>query len=296
LTPESLFGILNPAALTQGRIDIITEGYATQPRPFIWLIDEVSRAGPAVAALLLSAINERRIRYYGIEFQIRAVAILGTSNFYPEEEEVRAFLDRFAVRLFYQYTQSKAALIKAAYSDGAARPHIPLDLVAQLRNEVELRARRAAAKAEKYLTRDVEGVLEKSGASDRRLVQAWKVAAALSIYYDEADVTAMDVIDALIYTLPNNAAERDKLRMELLQTELGRDYREFNAAIITINNIAASIERRGEDAADANDLDVKALNEAIAKAKAYAIKMGRRARGPLAKAYELLKKVKVENI
>jgi MoxR-like ATPase len=293
LTPESLFGILNPAALAQGRVEVITEGYATQSRPFVWLIDEVSRAGPAVAALLLSAINERRIRYYGIEYQVRAVAILGTSNFYPEEEEVRAFLDRFAVRLFYQYVQNKTSLIKAAFTDGAARPQIPLDLVTQLRVEVELRARRAAQKAEKLITNDVQNVLEKSNASDRRLVQAWRVAAALSVYYDEPDVTPMDVIDAFVYTLPNNAAERDKLRMELLQTGLAREYREFNAAVITVNNLVSNIERpqNGPD-----ELDIKALNEAVAKVKAYAIKMGRRARAPLAQVYELLKKVKMENI
>jgi MoxR-like ATPase len=290
LTPEALFGLLNPAALAQGRVEIITEGYATQRRPFVWLIDEVSRAGPAVAALLLSAINERRVRYYGPEFRLRAVAIIGTTNFMPEEEEVRAFLDRFAVRLFYNYVGDKAALIKAAFADNAERPRIPLSLLERLRAEVEARARAAAASAEKYIIRDVVHAVENAGASDRRLVQAWRVAAALSVYYGEPEVTPLDLVDALVYTLPSNVAERDRLRAELLQTELGRDFRELSSAVMTVENLAQKV-KSGEALSDS---DRSALSEAAKKVKMYATKLGRRALGELEKIRNVLQEAKIE--
>lgn len=95
--PAELFGPVDIQAFQQGRYHVRTEGML--PEAQIAFLDEVFQASSAILNTLLSLVHER-IFYNGAEVQIvPLLALLGASNTLPDDSTLRAFSDRFALRL-----------------------------------------------------------------------------------------------------------------------------------------------------------------------------------------------------
>lgn len=95
--PAELFGPVDIQEFQKGRYHVRTEGML--PNAEIAFLDEVFQASSAILNTLLSLVHER-IFYNGAELQIvPLLALFGASNTLPDDPTLRAFSDRFALRL-----------------------------------------------------------------------------------------------------------------------------------------------------------------------------------------------------
>jgi MoxR-like ATPase len=96
-TPEELFGPLSLAALEDDRYERLTDGYL--PTAGIAFLDEVFKANSAILNALLALLNERVFDNGRHRVAVPLVSALGASNEVPGDEALRAFHDRFLVRV-----------------------------------------------------------------------------------------------------------------------------------------------------------------------------------------------------
>ena len=109
--PSEIFGPLDIAALREGRYVRVTKGKL--PEAEIAFLDEVFKANSAVLNSLLSVLQER-VYYDGYtEIRVPLWTLIGASNEVPEEPELQALYDRFAVRVFEGYLQSEGDIMAA---------------------------------------------------------------------------------------------------------------------------------------------------------------------------------------
>jgi MoxR-like ATPase len=116
-TPEELFGPLSLKALEHDRYERLTAGYL--PTAGIAFLDEVFKANSAILNALLTLLNEREFDNGTGRMRTPLVSVIGASNEVPADEALRAFYDRFLLRVPV-----------AAVSDGAfeALLHLPDDI------------------------------------------------------------------------------------------------------------------------------------------------------------------------
>ncbi len=95
--PEDLFGAIDLAQYQQGRWVRVSQGRIGDPAIGVVVLDEVSRASGAVRDMLLQALEERIVDGTPVP-----TMFVGTTNFLPDDEEDRAFLDRFSLTIPYQ--------------------------------------------------------------------------------------------------------------------------------------------------------------------------------------------------
>ena len=94
--PEELFGPLSLAALDEGRYERDIDGYL--PTASIAFLDEVFKANSAILNALLTLLNEREFDQGALRIPVPLVSVVGASNEVPDDEALRAFLDRFLLR------------------------------------------------------------------------------------------------------------------------------------------------------------------------------------------------------
>ena len=95
-TPEELFGPYDLQKLKAGTYERITAGRL--PVAHMAYLDELFKANSAILNALLTLINER-VFYNGTRKETSPLQMLiGTSNEYPQEEELQALFDRFLLR------------------------------------------------------------------------------------------------------------------------------------------------------------------------------------------------------
>jgi len=84
----------------------------------IIFLDEVFKASSPILNSLLSLLNERIIYdpYTGQEIPAKAISVIGASNEVPYEDELKAFYDRFPIRLFVDPIESDELIRDALYS------------------------------------------------------------------------------------------------------------------------------------------------------------------------------------
>ncbi|NKC13446.1 MAG: AAA domain-containing protein [Gammaproteobacteria bacterium] len=103
-TPEEIFGPLSLPALEQGRFERIIENKL--PVADIAFLDEIFKANSAILNSLLTILNERRF-YQGTQIMdVPVHSVIGASNELPEEEELAALYDRFALRFTAGYIEN----------------------------------------------------------------------------------------------------------------------------------------------------------------------------------------------
>jgi MoxR-like ATPase len=95
--PEELFGPLSLAALEEDRYERLIDGYL--PTAGVAFLDEVFKANSAILNALLTLLNEREFDNGVQRLSVPLISVVGATNEVPQEEGLRAFHDRFLVRV-----------------------------------------------------------------------------------------------------------------------------------------------------------------------------------------------------
>ena len=95
--PEELFGPLSLKALEEDRYERLTDGFL--PTAHVAFLDEVFKANSAILNALLTLLNEREFDNGSGRVRVPLLSVVGASNEVPADEALRAFFDRFLVRL-----------------------------------------------------------------------------------------------------------------------------------------------------------------------------------------------------
>ncbi len=124
--PEELFGPLSLAALDEGRYERDIDGYL--PTASIGFLDEVFKANSAILNALLTLLNEREFDQGARRLAVPLVSLVGASNELPDDEALRAFLDRFLFRCAVAPVSDEgfAALLAGGPAPGAGGPVLTL--------------------------------------------------------------------------------------------------------------------------------------------------------------------------
>ena len=181
-TPEELFGPLSLKALEDDRYERLIDGYL--PTAGIAFLDEVFKANSAILNALLTLFNEREFDNGTGRLPVPLICAVGASNESPDDESLRAFHDRFLVRVPVQPVGDAcfAALLQLPSAAPAAPPAAPLtadhlQAVAAARDAVALGDEVLAALADLR----AQAAAQQLTVSDRRwrqLVGLMRVAAA----------------------------------------------------------------------------------------------------------------------
>jgi MoxR-like ATPase len=95
--PAELFGPLDLQAFQNGSYHIVTDGML--PDAQLVFLDEVFQGSSAILNSLLTLLNERTF-HNGSERQwVPLISMIGASNLMPDDLSLRAFADRFVLRL-----------------------------------------------------------------------------------------------------------------------------------------------------------------------------------------------------
>ncbi|MEU6232502.1 AAA family ATPase [Kitasatospora sp. NPDC047058] len=95
--PSELFGALDFGAFQQGTYRVLTERML--PASELVFLDEVFQGSSAILNALLTLLNERRFHNGAEVCGTPLVSLLGASNEIPEDPGLKAFADRFLLRL-----------------------------------------------------------------------------------------------------------------------------------------------------------------------------------------------------
>lgn len=95
--PSELFGPLDLEAFNQGKFQIHTIGML--PHAEIAFLDEVFQGSSAILNSLLTLVNERVFHNGAVRQCVPLISLIGASNSLPDDPGLRAFADRFLLRL-----------------------------------------------------------------------------------------------------------------------------------------------------------------------------------------------------
>jgi MoxR-like ATPase len=123
-TPEELFGPLSLKALEHDRYERLTAGYL--PTAGIAFLDEVFKANSAILNALLTLLNEREFDNGTGRTRTPLVSVIGASNEVPADEALRAFYDRFLLRVPVAAVSDSAFESLLRLPDDTAAPMQPL--------------------------------------------------------------------------------------------------------------------------------------------------------------------------
>ena len=198
--PEEIFGPTEIGLLLQDPPQVQRRTVARLPHAELAFLDEVFRGGSHILNTLLTILNERRFHNGQTMEEVPLVSFIGAANFPPQTEELKAFFDRFPVRIWVDSvlrtestrTMHARRLISAdAGSDrfgqlGEDAPSM-LDfrkLWSILRRKLRLNENEPAHSQNKRLeefTRNFVSFRAEGELSDRSFVQLWYFAGALDL-------------------------------------------------------------------------------------------------------------------
>ena len=95
--PSELFGPLDLQEFEQGSYTIRTEGML--PEAQIVFLDEVFQGSSAILNTLLAILNEHIFYNGSVRQRVPLISLIGATNNLPEDPSLRAFADRFILRL-----------------------------------------------------------------------------------------------------------------------------------------------------------------------------------------------------
>ena len=219
--PDELLGPVDVRALREGVYRRNTKGRL--PEAHIVFLDEIFKASSAIRNVLLDIILNKRILNGDEYTSISMRALYTASNEVPEDEEDQAIYDRLVIRSFFDYVPDNkledVILRGVVYSNTDERPR-PLLALADV-DAAQGMARKMAmelARNPKIRSAVIKAVvaLRSEGVqfSDRRVVQLFRVVAALALARGQANASVVEVADAILYTAPmtpEHVAEVEKV-------------------------------------------------------------------------------------
>ncbi|RYY51457.1 MAG: ATPase [Chitinophagaceae bacterium] len=102
--PNEIFGPFDIRRLKEGELVTNTEGM--MPEASMVFLDEIFNANSAILNSLLMALNEKIFRRGKETRKLPALMFVGASNMLPEDETLKALLDRFLVRIECDYVDT----------------------------------------------------------------------------------------------------------------------------------------------------------------------------------------------
>jgi MoxR-like ATPase len=215
--PSEIFGPIDLRRLKEGIVETETTGML--PQAEIAFLDEVFAGSTAILNTLLGLLNERVFRRGRTPMASPLRVCVGASNALPQDESLRAFADRFLIRVFVDPIEDPR--LEELLAEGwslrgdslaaiASVAHI--DALAKAAQEAEVGTLRS------HIAHAVR-LLRASGISltDRRIVKLQRLASAAAVIAGRAAPTDADLwpIVYAIPTIEGQALARDVLR-ELL--------------------------------------------------------------------------------
>lgn len=202
--PDELLGPLDIVALRQGQYKRITSGRL--PEAELIFLDEIFKASSAIRNTLLDIILNKRFLNGTAYVNLPVLAIYTASNEVSTDEEDQAFYDRLVIRAFVDYVAETEweELVVRGVSTTYGNTNLPklanVEYVKQLQAATRQRAV-AIAQTEAYRKKVIEALaeLKKQGieVSDRRKVKLFAVISAVSIIWQEPQVSLDSLADAL---------------------------------------------------------------------------------------------------
>lgn len=199
--PEEIFGPTDMGLLLQQPPVVQRQTAARLPHAELAFLDEVFRGGSHILNTLLTILNERKF-HNGCQVEdVPLVSFIGASNLPPQGQELKAFFDRFPVRIWVDSvlsvspSESVARGLKLIESDsrrapasqaGGQRPSIhdfrKLWSILRLKLRGEMRTTGGGQSARLREFVDLFKKFRSAGElSDRSFVQLWYFAGALDL-------------------------------------------------------------------------------------------------------------------
>jgi len=223
--PEEVFGPMSLAALDEGRYERDVSGYL--PDASVAFLDEVFRANSAILNALLALLNERVFDQGSQRIATPLVALVGATNEIPDDEALRAFLDRFLVRCFVEPVGDEAFGALLGAGAGAAAPDASPSPSRLDAGELQAARREAVGVALPPPVVATLGALRRQArdwnlpVSDRRWVRAAQLLRVAAATAGRAEVGLDDLL-LLKYVLPERADQVEQVEQWLL-ARLGAD-------------------------------------------------------------------------
>jgi MoxR-like ATPase len=183
ITREDVVGPLDPAAVRNGEWRRKWSKFATSEIAFL---DEVWKASPQVANMLLDGLEERLVTDGDDDLPIPLISAVAASNEVPDDKALRAAYDRFLVRLSLDYIHDPDDFRAMLTSVGTA-PVAPLLTADDLRTIGKV-AEHMALNPPPDITEKLVELWRQIGVgriSDRRWKKTLKLAMAYALLCDE---------------------------------------------------------------------------------------------------------------
>lgn len=194
--PSELFGPLDLKAFQNGKYEIRTEGML--PKAHVVFLDEIFQGSSAILNSLLTLLNERTFNNGPVREKIPLITLIGASNLIPDDPWLKAFADRFVLRLEVNELESSQLTellecgwanekrkIKNATDKGQGSEQEQLSSRIKLEDLEDLHSRLLDVKLsnirEPYASLIRELRLEGIEVSDRRVVKGLKLIAGAAL-------------------------------------------------------------------------------------------------------------------
>lgn len=231
--PEEIFGPTDVAKLLAENPVVERKTLGRLPHAEIAFLDEVFRGGSHILNTLLTILNERKFHNGRTIEEVPLIGFVGAANHPPHTEELKAFFDRFPVRIWVDTVLAEGS------GDGLMRTAVDLlaasgstSSASQTGNSVE---DLPSADDFRYLWADVQIALGRTNAQDQRLeeyvrnfrqfrsfgklsdrsfVQLWYFAGALDLVRggqmtESSAAGGVGHFDCFGYVAPTHEAHRD---------------------------------------------------------------------------------------
>ncbi|AEA47257.1 AAA family ATPase [Archaeoglobus veneficus] len=221
--PDEILGPLDINALREGRYVRRTEGRL--PEAEIVFLDEIFKASSAIRNILLDIILNRRFRNDGGYMRLPMLTMYTASNEISTDVEDAAFYDRLTVRCFVKSVSEDAwsELVERGIEleEMAMQPVLTTDDVKALQQMVMQRFRSMTESSLLRVYLDALAALKQRGVriSDRRKIKLLKIASAISVIYNEDEVSTDSLAEALKFVAVHD--EDDVRKVEQVIFELG---------------------------------------------------------------------------
>lgn len=176
----------------------------------IAFVDEVFKANSAILNSFLTLINERLYHEVGsAPVRVPLLSLFGASNETPEDASLRAFYDRFLVKMMAGYCVEESSfeqLVTRSFGESAVTASVTLDELRQAQDEIKQQVKMSKAAVQSL--KDLKLALNAEGmqVSDRKWVQLAKLLRAVA-WLDGRQLVNSDDLEVLVHVLWTDVKE-----------------------------------------------------------------------------------------